>query len=105
MKPITFEYGNLIYNLIVLSIFQIESIEFCRMEQTETGEWIEDHDQTTKLKANFIISAFGSELNEKDGKLKFSIEFFFSIYLMKFLIKNCLILYILKSWMLYHQSN
>lgn len=39
------------------------------MEQNEDGKWIEDTDQTTKLKANFVISAFGSELNEKDGKI------------------------------------
>lgn len=39
------------------------------MEQTDSGEWVEDEDQMTKLKANFIISAFGSELNEKDGKV------------------------------------
>lgn len=49
-------------------ILKIESIEFCRNEQTESGEWFEDLEQITKLKANFIISAFGSELNEKDGK-------------------------------------
>lgn len=48
---------------------QIESIEFCRNEQTENGEWIEDADQTTKLKANFVISAFGSVLSERDGRL------------------------------------
>lgn len=43
-------------------------MEFCRTEQTEDGEWIEDDDQTTKLKANFVISAFGSVLSEKSGK-------------------------------------
>lgn len=43
------------------------------MEQTESGEWVEDDDQTTKLKANFIISAFGSELNEKDGEISYSL--------------------------------
>lgn len=48
---------------------QIESIEFCRNEQTENGEWIEDANQTTKLKANFVISAFGSVLSERDGRL------------------------------------
>lgn len=46
---------------------KIESIEFCRNEQNEKGEWVEDHDQITKLKANFVISAFGSVLSEKDG--------------------------------------
>lgn len=50
------------------SVLKIESIEFCRMEQNEKGELIEDRDQITKLKANFIISAFGSVLSEQDGK-------------------------------------
>lgn len=44
------------------------SVEFCRTEQNETGEWIEDHDQTTRLKANFVISAFGSGLHDKKCK-------------------------------------
>lgn len=58
---------------------QIESIEFCRNEQTESGEWVEDSDQTTKLKANFIISAFGSVLSEKDGRFFKFRTFIYSI--------------------------
>lgn len=38
------------------------------MEQNDKGEWVKDQDQTTKLKANFIISAFGSVLSEQNGK-------------------------------------
>lgn len=51
-----------------ISVLKIESIEFCRMEQNEKGEWVEDRDQITKLKANFVISAFGSVLSEQNGK-------------------------------------
>lgn len=40
----------------------------CRTEQLEDGEWIEDPDQVLQLKANFIISAFGSGLYDSDGK-------------------------------------
>lgn len=43
---------------------KICSIEFVRTEQTENGDWIEDTEQTTKLKADFIISAFGSGLED-----------------------------------------
>lgn len=43
-------------------------MEFCRTEETEGGKWVEDLEQTTKLKANFVISAFGSRLNDKDSK-------------------------------------
>ncbi|KAF5907701.1 dihydropyrimidine dehydrogenase [NADP(+)], partial [Clarias magur] len=46
----------------------VRGMEFCRTEQTETGEWVEDHDQIIRLKADFIISAFGSVLN--DSKVK-----------------------------------
>lgn len=38
------------------------------MEQNDDGEWVEDHDQITKLKANFVISAFGSVLSEQQGE-------------------------------------
>ena len=36
--------------------------------QLENGTWIEDEDQTLKIKANFVISAFGSTLSDSDGK-------------------------------------
>lgn len=45
----------------------ITGMEFYRTEQTEDGKWIEDKDQTIKLKTNFIISAFGSGLFDDDG--------------------------------------
>lgn len=44
----------------------------CRTEETEPGVWVEDKDQTTRLKANFVISAFGSGLSDPDSKLYFS---------------------------------
>jgi hypothetical protein len=33
------------------------------------GEWIEDEDQIIRLKCNYVISAFGSTLNELPGNL------------------------------------
>jgi hypothetical protein len=33
------------------------------------GDWIEDHDQTIRLKCNYIISAFGSTIDELSGCL------------------------------------
>ncbi|KAG7199458.1 hypothetical protein KM043_014084 [Ampulex compressa] len=41
---------------------KIVAIEFCRTEQNEQGEWVEDEDQTSTLKTDYIISAFGSGL-------------------------------------------
>lgn len=38
---------------------------FNRTEQTEDGEWLEDTEQTTTLKANYVISAFGSGLYDQ----------------------------------------
>lgn len=43
-------------------------MEFFRTEQLESGEWVEDYEQTTKLKANFVISAFGSVLSDKKSE-------------------------------------
>lgn len=44
-------------------------MEFCRTEQVEDDKYIEDTEQTTRLKTNFVISAFGSGLYEVDGKI------------------------------------
>ncbi|XP_022208508.2 dihydropyrimidine dehydrogenase [NADP(+)] isoform X1 [Drosophila obscura] len=44
----------------------ITGMEFCRTEQNEQDEWVEDEDQTVRLKANFVISAFGSGLQDPD---------------------------------------
>ncbi|XP_048832545.1 dihydropyrimidine dehydrogenase a, tandem duplicate 1 [Brienomyrus brachyistius] len=43
-------------------------MEFCRTEQTDAGDWVEDEEQTVRLKADYIISAFGSLLS--DSKVK-----------------------------------
>ncbi|CAF3272577.1 unnamed protein product [Rotaria socialis] len=43
---------------------KITSMEFVKTEQTESGDWIEDEDQIIRLKCNYVISAFGSTLNE-----------------------------------------
>lgn len=47
---------------------RVTSIVFARNEQLEDGSWFEDREQLTTLKANFIISAFGSGLYEENGK-------------------------------------
>ncbi|XP_069686941.1 dihydropyrimidine dehydrogenase [NADP(+)] isoform X1 [Periplaneta americana] len=44
---------------------KIVAIEFYRTEQDENGKWVEDKEQVTRLKANYIISAFGSGLYDK----------------------------------------
>ena len=46
---------------------KIRSIEFIRTEMDDDGNWIEDPEQTVVVKANFVISAFGSGLNDDDG--------------------------------------
>ena len=40
---------------------------FIHVIQNDDGEWIEDEDQVVTLKANFIISAFGSGLSDENG--------------------------------------
>jgi dihydropyrimidine dehydrogenase (NADP+) len=52
---------------VILEQNKIVAIEFYRMEQDENDEWVEDTEQITRLKANFIISAFGSGLYDLEG--------------------------------------
>lgn len=48
---------------------KIVSVTFARNEQTNDGQWVKDEDQLTTLKANYLISAFGSGLEDQDSKL------------------------------------
>lgn len=45
----------------------IVAMEFCRTEQQDDGSWTIDNEQTVKLKADFVISAFGSQLGQSNG--------------------------------------
>ncbi|KAI0213729.1 Dihydropyrimidine dehydrogenase [NADP(+)] [Lamellibrachia satsuma] len=45
---------------------RISGIEFARTEQDEEGNWISDTDQMIRLKADYVISAFGSGLSDPD---------------------------------------
>lgn len=47
---------------------KIVCINFCRTEQNENGEWLEDPEQLVKLKVNYIISAFGSTLSDPESE-------------------------------------
>lgn len=47
---------------------RISAMEFYRTEQDDEGNWIEDQDQTIRLKADFVISAFGSGLADQEGE-------------------------------------
>ena len=40
----------------------------CVCVQLESGEWVEDEEQTVKLKTDFIISAFGSQLQDQGSE-------------------------------------
>lgn len=53
---------------VVVRDGRITHVEFCRTEEVEPGKWVEDEDQTTRLKANFVISAFGSGLSDPDSE-------------------------------------
>lgn len=46
---------------------RIAGLQFCRTEQTEEGDWLEDQEQVVRLKADYIISAFGSILSDPQG--------------------------------------
>lgn len=52
---------------VVLKGGQIVAMEFVRTEQDSDGNWTEDEDQVVRLKADVVISAFGSILNDNKG--------------------------------------
>ena len=45
----------------------IRSMTFLRTEQDDSGVWIEDEEQTVTIRADVIISAFGSGLTDDSG--------------------------------------
>ena len=55
-------------NKVVVKGNKIVAIDFFRTEQDEDNNWVEDIEQVTRLKANFIISAFGSGLYDSEGR-------------------------------------
>ncbi|XP_071666491.1 dihydropyrimidine dehydrogenase [NADP(+)] isoform X1 [Patagioenas fasciata] len=50
---------------VVLRGGQIVGMEFVRTEQDDDGNWKEDEDQIVRLKADVVISAFGSILSDQ----------------------------------------
>uniref|UniRef100_A0A034VUS9 Dihydropyrimidine dehydrogenase [NADP(+)] n=1 Tax=Bactrocera dorsalis TaxID=27457 RepID=A0A034VUS9_BACDO len=51
---------------VVVKDNKIRAMEFCRSEIDDNGKLIVDKEQPTTLKADFIISAFGSGLNDQE---------------------------------------
>lgn len=49
---------------VIMKNGRVAGLQFCRTEQTEDGQWIEDEEQVVRLKADYIISAFGSMLDD-----------------------------------------
>ena len=47
---------------------RIAGMEFVRTEQNDDGEWIEDDEETIRLKVDYVISAFGSGLSDPECK-------------------------------------
>lgn len=43
---------------------RIRGMEFLRTEKREDGSWLEDQEQPVRLRADFVISAFGSTLGD-----------------------------------------
>lgn len=52
---------------VIMKNGRIAGLQFCRTEQTEEGEWLEDQEQVVRLKADYIVSAFGSILSDPQG--------------------------------------
>uniref|UniRef100_A0A670YCN3 Dihydropyrimidine dehydrogenase [NADP(+)] n=1 Tax=Pseudonaja textilis TaxID=8673 RepID=A0A670YCN3_PSETE len=52
---------------VVIKGGKIVAMEFLRTEQDEDGNWNEDKEQTVRLRADIVISAFGSTLTDPKG--------------------------------------
>jgi len=50
---------------VILKGDKISAMEFYRTEQLDDGTWIEDEDQVVRIKTDYIISAFGSTLQDE----------------------------------------
>lgn len=59
---------------VILKDNRIVGIEFYRTEQDDNDIWVEDTEQVTRLKADFIISAFGSGLYDLEGMFEFTCQ-------------------------------
>ena len=57
---------------VILKGGVVAGLELCRTEQNDNDEWVEDEEQTVRLKASYIISAFGSTLADNEGNLGIS---------------------------------
>eukprot|EP01135_Chromosphaera_perkinsii_P007593 Nk52_evm49s914 gene=Nk52_evmTU49s914 len=51
---------------VILKDGRISALVLSRTEQLDDGSWVTDKEQTMRLKANFIISAFGSTLKDSN---------------------------------------
>ncbi|XP_068197408.1 dihydropyrimidine dehydrogenase [NADP(+)] [Antennarius striatus] len=49
---------------VIIKNGRVAGLQFCRTEQTADGDWLEDEEQVVRLKADYIISAFGSMLSD-----------------------------------------
>ncbi|XP_072547549.1 LOW QUALITY PROTEIN: dihydropyrimidine dehydrogenase [NADP(+)] [Salminus brasiliensis] len=49
---------------VIMKNGRVAGLLFCRTEQLDDGSWIEDEEQVVRLKADYIISAFGSMLSD-----------------------------------------
>ena len=54
--------------LVMVKGSRVRAMEFVRTEQDESDDWVEDEDQSVRIKADFVISAFGSGLSDPDGE-------------------------------------
>lgn len=56
---------------VIVKDGKITAVEFFRTEQCDdSGSWIVDEEQIVRLKANYVISAFGSGITDKDCKFR-----------------------------------
>jgi dihydropyrimidine dehydrogenase (NADP+) len=67
---------------VIIKGDRVAGLKFLRTEQLDDGTWIEDEEQEVRLKADWIISAFGSGLENEDGEIRiYSVLYYLDIEL------------------------
>lgn len=51
---------------VLMKAGRVSGMVFSRTELQEDGSWLEDEEQTMQIKCDYVISAFGSQLQDKD---------------------------------------
>lgn len=74
---------------VIMKGNKITGLKLCRTEQNDDGQWIEDEEQIVTLKADYIISAFGSTLTDTEGTIESKVIIYLLVKRLSCSLQNC----------------